>query len=564
MEKVPIVPPACANQTPKTICPTIGSLSCANCKLVLYCSQDCQKAHWQEHKKTCKSALSKAKWRPAWDRENRHPPWANGQAAVNIHNPFGGGKYLWGNVPAFDVLKLKENEGEGYAEDVALLFAASGDLRNVVKTLANLPNLYRNAVLITLNDREFEVVARNAILLLFVLTSLEDPQRSITGIAESVIHIWYSALLPANLLSSLQSEVKPLIAAVCAKIAKRAPDAVLGKTWTFASGSTLRLSLRQQEWLRLERFSDVPTGFGVEEAKKVRAAIVLAPERMDYRERWYYKDTNPFMRLSKQRFREDGLLLPFGHPRMGFDVPNPTFFQTSNVWPLGDQADPLSGWSIADVVETPSLAANDWYGKLFIHLRDEFSKFLERLRLVKINFTLLNVDAKELPIYLDRNTYARIEVSNITDSYYLGTRQTLALFSPFLQPPSQNPHATLIALYLNAISQIMKTGREGEGLPNTKVLMQYIPLNFENMILSQQGADSYRAETTSRHMTGEGFKQIEKESHVAVKIPSTIIEPWPTALKLRPGQEGAQEEFDLLVASNFSGIERYVEWKKVV
>ncbi len=95
-----------------------------------------------------------------------------------------------------------------------------------------------------------------------------------------------------------------------------------------------------------------------------------------------------------------------------------TFFQTSNVWPLDDKADPLSGWPIADVVETTSRAANDWYGKLFIHLRDEFSKFLARLRLVKINFTLLNVDAKELPIYLDRNTYARIEVR-----------------SPFSRPP---------------------------------------------------------------------------------------------------------------------------------
>lgn len=193
----------------------------------------------------------------------------------------------------------------------------------MVKTLANLPNLYRNAVLITLNDREFEVVARNMILLLFVLTSLEDAQPPITDIAESIIHIWYSVLLPTNLLSSVQSKVKPLIAAVRANIAEKAPDALLGKTWTFASGSTFRLVLRQQEWLRLGRFLDVPKGLGVEEAKKIRAAIVLAPERTDYRERWYYKDATPYMRLSKQRFREDGLMLPFGHPRPSFDMPNP-------------------------------------------------------------------------------------------------------------------------------------------------------------------------------------------------------------------------------------------------
>lgn len=83
-----------------------------------------------------------------------------------------------------------------------------------------------------------------------------------------------------------------------------------------------------------------------------------------------------------------------------------------------------------------------------------------------------------------------MQVSNITDAGYLGTRQTLTLLSPLLQPPSQSPHGTLIALYLNAIGQIIKTGGEKEGAPNTKVLMQYIPLTFDNMSLSPQGAYS--------------------------------------------------------------------------
>lgn len=31
--------------------------------------------------------------------------------------------YLWGNVPAIDVLKLKENEGEDFEKEMNLLFA---------------------------------------------------------------------------------------------------------------------------------------------------------------------------------------------------------------------------------------------------------------------------------------------------------------------------------------------------------------------------------------------------------------------------------------------------------
>lgn len=36
---------------------------------------------------------------------------------------FGETKYLWGNVPAFDILNMASNEGENYANDLRLLFA---------------------------------------------------------------------------------------------------------------------------------------------------------------------------------------------------------------------------------------------------------------------------------------------------------------------------------------------------------------------------------------------------------------------------------------------------------
>ncbi len=72
--------------------------------------------------------MSKESWRPAWEREGREPAWAKGAAAQNWHNPFGGDKYLWGNTPAFDVLKLEQNEGLKYREDLALLFAGQCDV----------------------------------------------------------------------------------------------------------------------------------------------------------------------------------------------------------------------------------------------------------------------------------------------------------------------------------------------------------------------------------------------------------------------------------------------------
>jgi hypothetical protein len=43
----------------------------------------------------------------------------------------------------------------------------------------------------------------------------------------------------------------------------------------------------------------------------------------------------------------------------------------------------------------------------------------------------------------------------------------------------------------------------------------------------------------------------------------TFTEKWPCRLKLRPGQPGAQEEFDQRLADSSTGKERYVEWKRV-
>ncbi|KAF2714991.1 hypothetical protein K504DRAFT_395900 [Pleomassaria siparia CBS 279.74] len=574
MQIVPVIPTACANWTyGAPVCTSKGSAQCAGCKLVLYCGPKCQKSHWPEHKKDCRSPLSKSSWRPTWDRENRAPAWSSGDAATNIHNPYGAtDKYLWGNVPAIDVLQLGRNEGSQHADKIALLFAASGDLRNVVKTISHIPESFANRVRVTINDREFEVVARNAILLLFAFTSL-DQERPIPEIAEGLIHLWYSAFLPADLLSSLQSRVGTLISPVCIGIKDKATGTLHKKRWKFRSGSTLRLNLEKNEWLRLEQSLHVPEGLGFEEARKIRSATVMAPGRMDYRDRWYYKDATPSMRLAKQRFREDGLLLSFGHPRIGFDSPNPTLFQTPNSWPMDDKADPLAGWCIRDVNKMSSRATLDLYGNLFAYLRDELGKFLDRLVSVKIDFQLYCLDVRDLPPHLDHKAYNRIEVSNITDAgpAYVGTETTLGLLFPLLQTPKQNTHATIITSYLNAVMGVFKMSSQQDQIPNMDLLLEYLGKSAETLISSPQGAALYkiwdsRSLVLDRKRYFEGFMALQEFDTIStalgvtMKKTNTVIEPWPTALKLRPAQKGAQEEFDLLLASNFSGLERYVEW----
>lgn len=57
----------------------------------------------------------------------------------------------------------------------------------------------------------------------------------------------------------------------------------------------------------------------------------------------------------------------------------------------------------------------------------------------------------------------------------------------------------------------------------------------------------------------------EEARHIGAlaKDNHTIVEKWPFRLKLRPGQPGAQEEFDRALGGGVSGKERYIEWKRV-
>ncbi|KAI2964610.1 hypothetical protein CBS147323_6309 [Aspergillus niger] len=77
-------------------------------------------------------------------------------------------EYLWGSTPAVDVLQLESNEGTRYDGDLRLLFAASGDLRNFIQTIARIPGSYDRSLEVTIDDNDSDVVARNIIMLLLL------------------------------------------------------------------------------------------------------------------------------------------------------------------------------------------------------------------------------------------------------------------------------------------------------------------------------------------------------------------------------------------------------------
>lgn len=85
-------------------------------------------------------------------------------------------------------------------------------------------------------------------------------------------------------------------------------------------------------------------------------------------------------------------------------------FQTRDYWPFDDKSDPMAGWCIKEVYQTPWTPSHDMYGKLYSYLREEFRAFLHRMSSLKVRLELFNVDATTLPRLLVPQSYSRIEV----------------------------------------------------------------------------------------------------------------------------------------------------------
>lgn len=166
-----------------------------------------------------------------------------------------------------------------------------------------------------LNDRDLDIVARNLVLIIVVFVS-----KDISQAIDCMIHVWYSALITEEHETLLSKTIRPMIDEVNQKIQAKGSDSLHAKTWRFGT-STLRLVLSKEEWAALPTYLSSRPGLSRERAHEIRTAVTMAVEREDYVHRSWIA-ARPEFRVCLQKFREDGMLLPFGHSREAYDRPN--------------------------------------------------------------------------------------------------------------------------------------------------------------------------------------------------------------------------------------------------
>ncbi|KAK3356629.1 hypothetical protein B0T25DRAFT_565972 [Lasiosphaeria hispida] len=112
------------------------------------------------------------------------------------------------------------------------------------------------------------------------------------------------------------------------------------------------------------------------------------------------------------------------------------------------------------------------------------------------------------------------------------------------------------------------TGADGM-IHGADKMMQYSPTPNLSAMMDFQGAAIYRIHDSQPlfydveglfevYRQDYNFDNIPSELQVYEKERNNIVDKWPLRLKLQLGQEGAQEEFDVMLGSHFSRVERYV------
>lgn len=190
------------------------------------------------------------------------------------------------------------------------------DLRDVIKTVNSLPTNYTETLHFHINHEAPAVTFRNTIILLLAM------MQPVELAVDTIIHLWYSALLTRPMLERIRNRVLPYLNHALEEYRKANPstqDLVL--EWPTPPGVNCKaqFAFTLTDVILLQQL--VATEHDKTAAMQDRANMMYLPQFIDAVELHMYNQ-RPQWRSSLDRYQQTGVLSPFGACLEAFDVVN--------------------------------------------------------------------------------------------------------------------------------------------------------------------------------------------------------------------------------------------------
>ncbi|XP_068722766.1 uncharacterized protein [Montipora capricornis] len=423
--------PDCDSANLKRTCLSCGiersrTMQCTNCLDAAYCSEECQRNHWADHKLNCQGIVDRT-LELAEDIKEVYKKISVGLIAT----------YYWGNVPAVDLLNLPMNEGENCPDPLSLLLCGVGDPRNVLLTVASLPETYKQPVTFVLNDICPCTLART-VLLLYML------YKGGNAICERVVRIWYSVRISAQDSDDLTCALQDLV--TTNELFK-----LTGGLMMVPTEHLSQLQIVWTEWLRLSKRK----GSWVEDSRQ--EANSSDPKRNEGIS--VYMHAIPIEhRKSAQHFLDTGI---FHSSRNTPELTRQNVTLTGRGaihftadrnfhYSIPTDVLPFTGWDYREIKK--SCYSTSLTKMYTIYLSGILQKSSQKLKTDQVRFRLLLCDVANIEAWLPSDlTYDRITTSNLWD--YCPLAVLLRKLKDFLN--TSNSHAVILSETENWIRNFM-------------------------------------------------------------------------------------------------------------
>jgi len=209
---------------------------------------------------------------------------------------------------------------------------ASGDLRNVIRTVNALGSDYTGRLHILLNDASKVIVSRNIVLLL-ILGAMTNESVA----ADIALHFWYSVFLP--------DEHRLRILASLVLILQQHTDKT--ELLSVGLGRRAKLTCLVPREITDHLLYTVGPILSTAQAQEEYERVYATPGRLHARNR-ALAGVRPCHSLAFAAFWRSGVVLPFSINSDHHTVPNASLFSPDGTWSHNNVENPLASWEYVE------------------------------------------------------------------------------------------------------------------------------------------------------------------------------------------------------------------------